>query len=96
MVITSRKRKHDTYRYIHFIEADGVDIEQVAAIDKDTYLIDSIVSHKGPKNGPKSKLFFKVHGLGYETKDDTWEPYKNIAKTEALQKYALEHPELRI
>ena len=86
----------DVSRLIPFIEADGVDIEQVAAIDKDTYLIDSIVSHKGPKNGPKSKLFFKVHWLGYETKDDTWEPYKNIAKTEALQKYALEHPELRI
>jgi hypothetical protein len=76
---------------------NGVDPAEIAALDQGLHLVESIVDHKGPKNGrPKRDLSFKVRWLGYSPDSDTWEPYANVSKTEALQNYAKNHPQLKL
>jgi hypothetical protein len=56
----------------------------IAATDQDTFIVDSIVDHRGnPKN--KNSLLFRVRWAGYEPSEDTWEPYKNLRNVKALE-----------
>jgi hypothetical protein len=70
---------------------EGIDSEfptpaTIAAVDRDAFVVDSIVDHKGnPKN--KNSLLFRVRWAGYEPSEDTWEPYKNLKNVVALEAY---------
>ncbi len=60
--------------------------EQVAQTDQDEFVIERIMEHKGDLS-KKSTLRFRVRWLGYQESDDTWEPWSNLSKTEALHAY---------
>ncbi len=54
--------------------------------DQDEFVIERIMEHKGDLS-KKSTLRFRVRWLGYQESDDTWEPWSNLSKTEALHAY---------
>jgi hypothetical protein len=53
----------------------------------DQFLVENIVDHNWPDNHKLEDIKFKVRWLNYSPDDDTWEPYSNIKKTEALHRY---------
>ena len=62
------------------------DPRQVAMADNQEFEIDCILAHRGNLN-LKSTLEFKVRWLGYDETADTWEPWKELRKTEQLHAY---------
>jgi len=55
------------------------------------YVIDRIVAHRAKKGCHSSEtcnLEFKVRWLGYDSDDDTYEPWDSVCETEAVQIYA--------
>jgi hypothetical protein len=65
----------------------------VAAVDKEEYVVDSIVDHTGDPRR-KSTLFFRVHWAGYEPEEDSWLPLNRVKDLAALTIYLAAHPEL--
>lgn len=39
---------------------------------------------------------FRIRWQGYDESEDTWLPYSEVSKLEALDKYLKEHPELHL
>lgn len=37
--------------------------------------------------------YFKIRWKGYDEKDDTWEPEKDLSCPEIIERYVTEHPE---
>jgi hypothetical protein len=70
------------------------DAKRISLADKDEYHIDKIIDHVGDPKYKKS-LLFRVRWLGYEPSDDTWEPWKHVRNTKALQTYLDSKPELK-
>lgn len=67
----------------------------VAAVDKDEWEVEEIVDHRGPPDGyPRKELEFLVRWKGYEPCDDSWLPYAEVNELQALDEYAVHHPEL--
>lgn len=62
------------------------DPRHVAMADNQEFEIDCILAHRGNLN-LKSTLEFKVRWLGYNETADTWEPWKELRKTEQLHVY---------
>ena len=60
--------------------------DSVALKDKQAYWIESILAHRGPIH-TKTKMEFLVHWAGYDSSEDTWEPYTNLKDTIALHTY---------
>jgi hypothetical protein len=71
------------------------DLINISAIDHQEYEIDKIIEHRG-NNKKKSTLEFLVSWTGYGPEDNSWEPYRNLKDTLALEKYIVDHPEIRI
>ena len=87
--------KFDVSHLKKFIVQDDTDTTSVAALDKNEFVIHSIIEHVGnPKK--KSSMKFKVHWSGYEHDEDTWEPYSVVKDCEALDVYLREHPGLHL
>ena len=55
---------------------------------------DKIISHKGSTKNPLRPLRFRTRWLGYEAKDDTYEPLENIKDCQAFKDYVLKHKTL--
>lgn len=69
----------------------------LASVDKDEWVVETILDHRGPQSGrPKTKLEFKVRWKGFEPEDDSWLPYSEVRDLEALDVYSSHHPELRL
>jgi len=78
---------------------DGGDPLQVAAVDQDEFVVESVVDHRirdGGRPRRKADLEFRVRWLGYEPAEDSWLPYSEVRDLAALDAYALTHPELRL
>jgi len=76
-------------KYFHLERGD--DPEEIAIVDRDEYVIDSIVSHRlNPRRKGKTtkqSYLYRVRWRGYDPNEDTWEEYKTIKDTEALELY---------
>ena len=70
------------------------DVRFVAALDRQEFVVESIVAHTGQGKN-KYKYMFKVHWSGYDDNEDTWLAYKDVSKLEALDAYVSKHPELQ-
>lgn len=67
--------------------------ERLGLLDRDEYIIDSIISHEGSFTS-RPTLQFLVRWSGYD--EDTWEPYANLRHTLPLHDYlrTIGHEEL--
>ena len=62
---------------------------EVAARDKQEYLIDKVLAHIGDVKRV-STLEFKILWLGYPMSEASWVPWANVRETEALHAYLRE------
>ena len=62
------------------------DAEDLALLDKDEYVIEAIISHRGNWNHLKS-MQFMVKWSGYSTAENTWEPWSSLRRTIQLHDY---------
>ena len=83
----SRLKRYDTER--------TPDPAAVAAVDNDEYVVEAIVDHRGDPRR-RARMEFRVRWLGYEPDEDTWLPFREVQDLEALDRYAQDHPELRL
>ncbi len=60
---------------------------EVAARNAGEFFIDRIYDHRGTTTKRLSMELFLVSWKGYSQKDDTWEPYKVVCKTQAFVDY---------
>ena len=84
-------------------ELTRMEMQALAARDGDEYVVAEIIDHvwTGDKVGNfpnrkplKSELDFKVRWLGYGPERDSWIPYMEAHKLEALDAYLTAHPEV--
>ena len=68
-----------------------VDPEAIAFRDKDEYVVESIVDHKGTKGRAKSTFTFQVRWLGFSAEWDEWLPYEELKDTGSLHRYLFDH-----
>jgi len=54
------------------------------------FVIDYISEHNG-ETSDLTSLLFKVHWLGYDDTEDTWNSYKSVKSTSALDTYIYDH-----
>jgi hypothetical protein len=64
---------------------------QLAAADRDEYLVDAIVDHVGKS---KRDLEFRVRWTGLDASEDTWLRYRDVKDLAALDTYSQAHPDL--
>ena len=71
-----------------------MDPEEVARKAAREFTIEEISDIKGEKRLRrylKSKLELKVHWAGYDSDEDTWEPYANVKLSRAFKEYCDAH-----
>jgi hypothetical protein len=66
--------------------SSGLDPIEVAARNAGEFFIDRIYEHRGTTT-KRLNMGFLVSWKGYSQKDDTWEPYKAVCKTQAFVDY---------
>ncbi len=66
--------------------SSGLDPIEVAARNAEEFFIDRIYEHRATTTKSLS-MEFMVYWKGYSQKDDTWEPYKAVCKTQAFVDY---------
>jgi len=74
------------FEYFHAADGSGLTPLQVAARDQGEYVIDYISAHTGTIK-KKRDMEFKVHWLGYEDDEATWEPFSHVKDTIAFERY---------
>jgi hypothetical protein len=74
------------FEYFHAADSEGLTPLQVAARDRSEYVIDYISDHTGSHKS-KRAMEFKVHWLGYEDDEATWEPFRHVKDTVAFERY---------
>ena len=62
------------------------DAQRISILDKDEYVVDSILDHRGTFT-KLSTVFFLVHWHGYDSTSDSWEPWKSLRNVAALHAY---------
>ena len=67
--------------------------EAIALVDNDSFIVESIVDHRGNPN-KKSSMYFKVRWHGYDPSDDTWEQFKELRNCIQLREYLVSKPKL--
>lgn len=93
-LVTNKEKKVDIDRLTPFeYDPEVTNPIIVAAQDKDVFIIESILQHKGPRSNPK----FLIKWLGYDNpNDNTWEPVNMISTNEVFHKYCREHDMLTL
>lgn len=76
------------------------DLHRLAALDKEEYEVESILSHRvvKPKSGTKIKptdFWFQVKWAGFSEEENSWEPYTTLKSLSPLDEYLSKHPELK-
>jgi hypothetical protein len=66
--------------------SSSMDPTAVAVRNAGEFFIDRISEHRG-KTQKRTTMEFLVSWKGYSAKDDTWEPYKAVCKTQAFVDY---------
>ncbi len=66
--------------------SSSMDLVEVAARNAGEFFIYRISEHRG-KTQRRSNMEFLVSSKGFSAKDDTWEPYKEVCKTQAFVDY---------
>ena len=83
----------DASRLKVFKVGKDVDPVQVAGLDEDEDVVDSITDHRNlTKKRGKTAYEFQVQ---WQVGQPTWEPYANIRNVEALDEYLADHPQLK-
>ena len=67
----------------------------LAAADKDEFIVEEIIDHRG-NSRRRADMQFRVRWLGYGPEEDLWLPYREVRELETLDRYAATHPELRL
>jgi hypothetical protein len=73
---------------------EGVSPAEAALVDRDEWFVEQVISHRY-ENRPKSQMEFRVRWLGYTSDFDSWLPWNQVRKLEALQRYVESKPKLR-
>jgi hypothetical protein len=66
--------------------------QEVALLDPEKYNVEEIIDHRGKLT--KSKIQFRVKWIGFDSSENTWEPFKNLKNNIALNAYFAKHPKL--
>jgi hypothetical protein len=69
------------------------DLKELAAADKDEFVVEAIVGHRGTLN-KRSSMEFRVRWQGYDESEDTWLPLREVKDLVALDQYQMLNPEL--
>ncbi len=86
-MVTMKSSKHHIKELTPFRwNAELVDPREVALTDRDEFVIEKVIDHRGDLT-KKSSLTFKVRWQGYSAEEDTWEPWSQLRDTEALHVY---------
>jgi hypothetical protein len=67
-----------------------LDPVEAAVRNKKMYLIDKVVRHRGSFK-PHKKLRFLIHWKGFDSEEDTWEPWSNLRSNEVVHNYLRNH-----
>ena len=86
--------KFHVSRLRHFDVTRCENPQDVAARDRDEWIVESIVDHRG-QGRTKSAYEFRVRWSGFGEESDTWERYATVKDLEALDVYLRGHPQLR-
>ena len=86
-MITNKVKDYHVKRLSTFnLDASHYDPTAVALRDDgELFILDKITQMKGDPSGPKGKLFFLVHWLGFQ--DPTWEPWCRVRTTAKLLEF---------
>jgi hypothetical protein len=92
---TLRPHRFHVSRLKRFEATMTDDPAALAAADKDEFIVEEIIDHRGnPRR--RADMQFRVRWLGYGPEEDLWLPYREVRELEALDRYAATHPELRL
>ena len=90
--------RHQSFLKHYINDKDSTPFE-VAMRDSQEFIIESITSHRLIQDyvsaTHKKSYEFKVHWLGYEESKDTWLPWSELNKTEAMDIYLLTNQALK-
>ena len=62
------------------------DAKRVSMVDKEEFLVEEIITHRGDIKR-KTSLEFLVRWQGYSEKDNTWEPWSKLKDNAVLHEY---------
>lgn len=97
--MTQRVAVHHVSNLCPFLYDEGTLLTplQVADIDTlDEFVIYHVVEMRSNTHGVRSALEFKVRWAGYDSSEDTWEPWKFCSNTDAVQMFLKNHNNKRI
>jgi hypothetical protein len=88
------KCKHVTLNTEHVLHASRVhpffgtvdDAKRVSMVDREEFLVEEILAHRGNSNR-KASMEFLVRWHGYSDQDNTWEPWNNLKDNSFLHEY---------
>lgn len=73
-----------------FLYPDDVVPEEVAARDRQEFLVEAIIDHE-PSVPTRTTGQFLVRWAGYDASHDTWESYTNLCDNEFFHDYCFNH-----
>ena len=84
---TGKLEKHHVMRLKPFhYDPDETKPEQVALRDRNMFLVEEVLAHKGSTKR-KNSLLFKVKWIGYPVEEATWEPWTSLRDNLVLHRY---------
>ena len=84
-VITNIVSKLHSSRVTPFVGSSDA-ATSAALLDRDEYIIDSVISHRGNPNRVTS-LEFLIRWHNYSSEHDTWEPWAEVKKVSVVHNY---------